>query len=88
MMSWIIKNVDWYISVTLIVSILLGVASFVVPPTGVIDASVLAFIGELGTITALLTFLVKLPTYIEKGKKARIIKGDTTIEIGQDKEDL
>lgn len=34
---------------------------------------------------AVLTFLAKLPEYIEKGITARVIKGNTTLEVGGNK---
>ena len=60
----------------------LTVAAFIIPPTAVIDRSVLSFIAEITGAAALLTFLVKLPEYIEKGGTARVTKGNTTIEVG------
>lgn len=81
-MAKILKAVDWYVHLTMIVSICLIIASFIVPPTGVIDGSVLAGTGELGGMAAIFTFLAKLPEYIEKGGTARVTKGGTTIEVG------
>ena len=81
-MAKILKAVDWYVHLAMIVSIGLGVAAFIIPPTAVIDRSVLAFIAEITGAAALLTFLMKLPEYIEKGGTARVTKGNTTIEVG------
>lgn len=81
-MAKILKAVDWYVHLAMIVSIGLGVADFIIPPTAVIDRSVLAFIAEITGAAALLTFLMKLPEYIEKGGTARVTKGNTTIEVG------
>ena len=66
----------------MIVSIGLGIAAFIIPPTAVIDRSVLAFIAEITGAAALLTFLMKLPEYIEKGATARFQRGNTSIEVG------
>lgn len=81
-MAKILKAVDWYVHLAMIVSLGLGIAAFILPPTAVIDRSVLAFIGEITGAAALLTFLMKLPEYIEKGGTARVTKGNTTIEVG------
>lgn len=81
-MAKILKAVDWYVHLAMIVSLGLGIAAFILPPTAVIDRSVLAFIGEITGAAALLTFLTKLPEYIEKGGTARVTKGNTTIEVG------
>ena len=81
-MAKILKAVDWYVHLAMIVSIGIGIAAFIIPPTAVIDRSVLSFIAEITGAAALLTFLVKLPEYIEKGGTARVTKGNTTIEVG------
>lgn len=81
-MAKILKAVDWYVHLAMIVSVGLGIAAFCIPPYAVIDRSILAFIAEITGAAALLTFLVKLPEYIEKGGTARVTKGNTTIEVG------
>ena len=81
-MAKIIRAVDWYVHLAMIVSIGLGVAAFIIPPTAVIDRSVLAFIAEITGAAALLTFLMKLPEYIEKGATVRFQRGNTSIEAG------
>ncbi len=81
-MAKILKAVDWYVHLAMIVSIGLGVAAFIIPPTAVIDRSVLAFIAEITGAAALLTFLMKLPEYIEKGATVRFQRGNTSIEAG------
>ncbi len=82
-----LKIVDWYIHLTMVVSIGLIIASFVVPPTGVIDGSVLAGVGELGTMASVFTFLAKLPEYIKAGMTARVVRGTTTLEVSKNTED-
>lgn len=81
-MAKILKAIDWYVHLAMIVSIGLGVAAFIIPPTAVIDRSVLAFIAEITGAAALLTFLMKLPEYIEKGATVRFQRGNTSIEAG------
>ena len=81
-MARFLKAVDWYVHAAMLVSMGLFIAAFVVPPTGQIDPSVLAAGGELTGAAAVLTFLAKLPEYIEKGITARVTKGNTTLEVG------
>lgn len=75
-----LKN-PWF-SVFSAASIGLLVASFIVPPTGVIDPSVLAATGELFAFTALGTVLKA----IDKGVDAKVTKGDTTLSVGSSDE--
>lgn len=78
----------WYEHAAMVVSILLIVGSFFVPPTGVIDGSVLMGIGELMAGAAILSFLGNLPEYIRAGASAKIQKGDLGIEVhGEKKEE-
>lgn len=64
--------------ITLILSIGLIVGGFFVPPVGQIDGSVLTAAGILFLWPAL-AFGAKA---LSDGKTAKIIKGDTTIEVG------
>lgn len=84
-MAKFLKAVDWYVHAAMLVSMALFIAAFIVPPTGEIDPSVLAAAGELTGAAAVLTFLAKLPEYIEKGITARVTKGGTTLEVGASK---
>ena len=79
----VLRQVDWYIHVTMAVSMVLIIVSFFIPPTGVIDGSVLAAVGELGAMSAMFSFLIKLPEYIKAGTAAKITHGNTSIEISQ-----
>ena len=81
-MARILKAVDWYVHLAMIVSIGLGIAAFIIPPTAVIDRSILAFIAEITGSAALLTFLTKLPEYIAAGATAKFQRGNTSIEVG------
>ena len=61
----------------LVTSIALIVGGFFVPPTGVIDGSVLQAVGLLlGFAT-----LAQLPVVLNSAKSAKITHGDTTIEV-------
>lgn len=59
--------------------ILIG-ASFVIPPLGIIDSSILAAIGEIAGFCA----LWEVHVAIKKGLDAKITHHDTTIEINND----
>lgn len=83
-MAETLKQVPWYIYVIMLTAVVLVVAGFIVPPTGVIDGSVLTAVGELMGGAALLEVVIKLPQYIAAGAKARIEHGSTSITIGQD----
>lgn len=64
--------------VCLTISIILLIASFICPPTGVIDSSVLAGVGELFGFAA----LGAVVRAIEKGVDTKIKKGDTEVTFG------
>ena len=54
------------------------IASFIVPPTGVIDPSVLAATGEIFAFAAL-GAVIKA---IDKGVDAKVQRGNTTLVVG------
>lgn len=62
------------------ISVALLVASFFVPPMGVIDGSVLAAVGEMFGFSALLTGLFAM----EKGVDMKVTHGNTIIETNND----
>lgn len=70
----------WTFVVCLALSIGLIIGSWFVPPRAVIDASVLAAVGEIFGFAALATVIQA----IDKGHKATITKGDTTLTVGKD----
>jgi len=71
--------------ISLTVSVVLIVAGFCVPPTGVIDPTVLTAVGELFAFAALGEF----PMVIRYGKSAKISKGNTTVTVeGRKPEDV
>lgn len=80
-MKGLLKSIDIYTKIAFTISVILGVISFIVPPTGVIDNSVISFVAELIGGGALLSFLEKLPVYIEKSKSLKVRKGDTEFEL-------
>ena len=61
-------------------SLILIVASFILPPTGIIDTSVIGAVGEIAGFGA----LWELHIAIRKGFDAKISHHDTSIEINKD----
>lgn len=61
----------------LVVSILLIVGGFFVPPVGVIDGSVLTAVGLL----LMFSVVAKIPEAIRAGRNIKISKGDFSAEI-------
>ena len=66
-----------FVWIDLIVSIGLFVAGFIVPPTGIIDPSVVT----AGCILTLSILFGQLPVMLDSNKKAKITHGNTSIEI-------
>lgn len=65
---------------TLGISLLLVIAGFLLPPTGVIDGSVLTAVGEL----LMFAVLAQIPSMIDSaknGKSIRLKKGDFSAEV-------
>lgn len=71
-----IKNPVFWISFILCASLI--VAGFIVPPTGVIDGSVLKGVGEMFAFPTLWT----VAGAIDKGIDAKLTHGNTTLAIG------
>ena len=70
---------DWII---LLFSIVLFITSFFMPPKGVIDASVLAAVGETGVLYILIFKLQEMIESIKNGKYIKLRHNDTSIEVG------
>lgn len=75
-MNCVLHNI-WFIFFSL-TAIGLIITSFFVPPTGVIDGSVLAAVGEIFAFAALGTAIKA----IDKGVDARVQHNNTTLTIG------
>ncbi len=76
------KNVIFWI--TLIISIILLITGFFVPPMGIIDGSVITAVGELLGFGA----LGMIPDIIKSAKTAKVTtSGGTTIEVGSKDKD-
>lgn len=78
------KHADKYIFyVCLAAAIIVGVVSFVLPPTGIIDPSVLKFIALLLGFAA----LGIAGQNLANGKDVTFTHGDTEVAIGDNDED-
>lgn len=66
-----------------LVSIGLIIASFVLPPTGAIDPSVFAGVGEIFAFAA----LYEVHRAIDRGLGAKVEHNNTSITIGKEDED-
>ena len=71
---------DIWLRILTLASIALLVWSFVLPPPGVIDSSVIAAVGELAGFAA----LWQIAKAIDKGVDAALRRGDTEITIHND----
>ena len=70
--------------INLVVSILLIVGGFLVPPVGIIDGSVLTAVGLL----LMFSVIEKVPEAIKAGKSVKISKGDSSLEIGSETNEM
>lgn len=69
--------------ICLVVSLVLIVTSFFIPPLAVVDGSVLAAVGEIFGFAA----LGEVGAAIERGNTATITHGNTTIEVKKENEE-
>lgn len=69
----------WF-SILTAISVILLIASWFVPPMAVIDASVLAGVGELFGFAALATVIHA----INKGKSVKVTHGNTALAVNKD----
>ena len=66
-----------------LIAIVLILVSFFIPPTGIIDSSIFAGIGELAFFPTLYAFYM----IMRSGRQATITKGETTLSVaGETKE--
>lgn len=71
--------------ITLVVSIVLIVGGFFVPPLGVIDGSVITSVGLL-LMFAVVAQIPDILQTIREGKHIKLSKGDFEVEVSADKE--
>lgn len=72
----------WTFDLFSLIAIALIIASFIVPPTGVIDPSVLAGVGEIFAFAALYVVFVA----VLRGTPASISHNNTTVTVNKDSE--
>lgn len=65
---------------TQLISLVMILVSFFIPPLAVIDSSIFAAVGELAFFPSLLAFY----NVVMSGRKASIQKGETTINVNGD----
>lgn len=65
--------------ICLLTSVSLIIGSFLTPPLWIIDGSVLMAVGELFAFAS----LAQIVAAIERGKKAKISKGNMSLEVGE-----
>ena len=69
-----------------VISVIIIVVGFIIPPTGVIDSSVLIAVGELGFFST----VSKIPDFVKTlhgGASLEITKGDSHIKLEGDNGD-
>ena len=66
--------------VNLVISIALLVGGFLLPPTGIIDGSVLSAVGEL-LMFGVITQMPRILDAVRNGKSLKFQKGDSSVEI-------
>ena len=69
----------FYILLTISVSLIVG--GFLIPPTGIIDGSVLSAVGELLAF-AVVAQIPEIVRMARNGKSIKLQKGDFSAEIG------
>lgn len=67
---------------TQLISLIMILVSFFIPPLAVIDASIFAAVGELAFFPSLLAFY----NIVMSGRKASISKGETKISVNDNSE--
>lgn len=85
-MGEIVKNKwreSFWLKFLTVDAIILLVVSFIIPPSGIIDPSVLAAVGEIEAL-AVLWIVYKA---VQKGTGAHISKGDINIDIDKEEEE-
>lgn len=66
--------------VNLVISIALIVGGFLLPPTGIIDGSVLSAVGEL-LMFGVIAQIPRILDAVRNGKSLKFQKGDSSVEI-------
>lgn len=87
MVKDLMLGMPWYLYLILVLCFGLLVASFIVPPLGAINPTVMQGIAEILGFTWLLYTTANIPTFIERGAKIKASYGDASIEIGKHKKE-
>lgn len=66
--------------VNLVISIALIVGGFLLPPTGIIDGSVLSAVGEL-LMFGVIAQMPRILDAVRNGKSIKVSKGDFTVDV-------
>lgn len=81
------RGMPWYLFVILILAIGLLIASFIVPPLGALDPSVLKGVALIMGGTWLLYTTANIPAFIQAGANIKASYGNAQIEIGKHQEE-
>lgn len=68
----------------LAVSVLLIIGGFLIPPVGIVDGSVLTAVGLL----LMFSVIEKIPEAVKASKSVKISKGDSSLEIGSEPNEM
>ena len=83
----VIVGMPWYLYLIILLVFGLFVASFVIPPLGVISPSVLQGGAIILGFTWLFYVTVNIPIFITRGAKIRASYGNANLEIGKNSEE-
>lgn len=81
------SGMPWYLYSIIILTFGLLVASFVIPPLGIISPSVLQGVAIILGFTWLFYTTVNIPVFISRGAKIRASYGDAKLEIAHNDEE-
>lgn len=80
------RGTPLYIRITFIICIILGIVGFILPPTGVIDSSVLHFIAIIIGMGGFIELIYNLPRIIQTGVRAKLqVGGEKGVNIEVEK---
>ena len=83
----VIVGMPWYLYLIILLVFGLFVASFVIPPLGIINPSVLQGGAIILGFTWLFYVTVNIPIFITRGAKIRASYGNANLEIGKNSEE-
>ena len=81
-------GLPWYMYLLLVLCFGLMVASFVVPPLGVVSPSVLQGSAIILGFAWLFYTTANVPNFIERGARIKATYGNATLEIGKNKKQI